>query len=203
MNITPRIQKAIDRVTELHAQQLRKDNKTPYVEHLLAVAEILSGYTDDEDIIIAGLYHDTIEDVPGYTYDNLVEEQGKRVADIVEGVTQLKPRDDPRYHKDLPWDEKVAIYEEYIDSYIKKTEKAGIEAMLVKAADSLHNLRTLITTFKREGEKFLKNFRQPFPQKFQYYHDVLAMTKRHFNNGIEKELEETYEQARTLLKEYL
>lgn len=58
MKYTERIHNTIDLVSSLHANQKRKGSDTPYVSHCFGVAFILSNYTSDEDIIIAGLLHD-------------------------------------------------------------------------------------------------------------------------------------------------
>ena len=89
MNSTPSLDEAIKLASHLHRNQTRNDNnKTPYISHLMSVAMILTHVTDDKDIVIAGLMHDSLEDVPHYTYDMLVEDCGKRVADIVKHVTE-------------------------------------------------------------------------------------------------------------------
>jgi len=91
MKLTPRISDAINYASKLHSKQFRKGDSTlPYVSHLFAVAWILSEYTDDENIIIAGLLHDSLEDIEGYTYEDLESDFGKRVADIVLNVSEDK-----------------------------------------------------------------------------------------------------------------
>ncbi|MEK7182016.1 MAG: HD domain-containing protein, partial [Patescibacteria group bacterium] len=64
MFLTPQIDKAIQRATVLHHGQERKGTGAPYIVHPYAVAFLLAHYTDDEDVIIAGLLHDVLEDVP-------------------------------------------------------------------------------------------------------------------------------------------
>ena len=50
---------------ELHADQVRKGSKVPYISHLLGVASIALEYGADEDEAIAALLHDAIEDQGG------------------------------------------------------------------------------------------------------------------------------------------
>ena len=83
--MTQRIYDAINMVAILHNGQYRKDKKTPFITHPFFVGMVLSHYTDDEDIVIAGLFHDVLEDVPGQTRDHIARDFGDRVADI-EGV---------------------------------------------------------------------------------------------------------------------
>ena len=125
-----RLLKAIDLSTHLHRDQTRHDDKnTPYISHLFGVALLLSSQTDDEDIIIAGLMHDSLEDVPEYTYDDLVSDCGERVAEIVRGVTE---------DKSLPYKERKIEYLEHL--------RVGmIESVWVSLADKIHNARSYHT----------------------------------------------------------
>src|SRR3989338_7540945 len=85
-----RIEQAIRAASVLHKNQLRKGSMPfPYITHLVATAFTLMDYTDDEDVIIAGLLHDTLEDTD-YTIDELQEDFGGRVREIVEAVTEPK-----------------------------------------------------------------------------------------------------------------
>ena len=55
MKLTAKIQKAIDLASMLHIGQVRKGNDDlPYISHPFSVAWILSEYTDDEDVVVAG-----------------------------------------------------------------------------------------------------------------------------------------------------
>ena len=58
---SPRIQQAINIATKAHEGQLRKTGE-PYIIHPLAVMKILEEWNMDEDTIIAGILHDTVED---------------------------------------------------------------------------------------------------------------------------------------------
>src|SRR5680860_1476994 len=88
MKLTPKIQKAISRASVLHLGQKRKGDGAPYILHPYSVAFILSHYTNDEDIIVAGLLHDVLEDVDGYEKEDLQKEFGERVANMVSDVTE-------------------------------------------------------------------------------------------------------------------
>lgn len=49
----------------MHQGKVRKINNSPYILHPLEVAQILSGMTDDVEIIAAGVLHDIVEDTDG------------------------------------------------------------------------------------------------------------------------------------------
>jgi len=134
--ITEREQAAIDFATQAHEGQKRKSGE-PYIIHPLAVMNILREWGMDEDTVIAGVLHDTVEDT-GVTLDEIKEKFGETVAFLVDGVTKLgKARQGMRD----------------IDTYLPATKDnllrlliatgADIRVLIIKLADRLHNLRTL------------------------------------------------------------
>ena len=113
-----------------HADQRRKNAAaTPYINHPIEVAQHLSQVGDitDEDILIAALLHDTIEDTDT-TADEISERFGERVAGIV-----LECSDD----KDLPKAERKRLQ-------IVNASRKSPEAKLVKIADKTCNIRALV-----------------------------------------------------------
>jgi len=81
------IKKAYEFAKERHGEQRRKTGE-PYVIHPLKVALILSDLGMDSQTIVAALLHDLIEDTET-TYEEIKEEFGQVVADLVEGVTKI------------------------------------------------------------------------------------------------------------------
>ncbi|MBR2997317.1 bifunctional (p)ppGpp synthetase/guanosine-3',5'-bis(diphosphate) 3'-pyrophosphohydrolase [Candidatus Saccharibacteria bacterium] len=133
---SPKIQKAIDVATKAHAGQMRR-NGEPYISHPLAVQKILTEWGMDEDTIIAGILHDTIEDTD-LTLDDIKKEFGESVAFLVDGVTKVSQarsgmRDLNTY---LP---------ETRDNFLRLLIALGsdIRVLIIKLADRLHNIRTI------------------------------------------------------------
>ena len=127
---THRILEAARFAAEKHAHQKRKGEAgEPYVNHLLEVAELISGSSDllDANLVIAGLLHDTVEDV-GVTFADLEKKFGPDVASLVAEVT-----DD----KSLPREVRKALQ---IQTAPKKTPRAQV----IKLADKISNLRALL-----------------------------------------------------------
>jgi len=94
MIYTSKIQKAIKfsiKTHEVYQKQKRKGKDIPYIVHPLTVGIILASVKASEDVVIAGILHDTIEDsIPEkkVTKKMLIERFGKKVADLVESVTE-------------------------------------------------------------------------------------------------------------------
>ena len=134
------LSKAYNFAIEAHKNQKRVSG-APYVVHPVAVADILAELKLDSATIITGLLHDTIEDTKT-TYDVVLKEFGKEVADLVDGVTKISALE-----------EKAAdnSQAENFRKLILATSK-DIRVLLVKIADRLHNMRT-INAFKSEEKK--------------------------------------------------
>lgn len=115
-----------------HKNQQRKGiDAEPYVNHLLEVAELiaLADAPGDVEVVIAGLLHDTVEDVD-VTRDDIVAVFGTRVADLVLAVT-----DD----KSLPKDRRKWLQIQHAPGLCR-------DAKLIKLADKTSNLRALVRT---------------------------------------------------------
>jgi len=136
MTTSPRLKEAIAVARKAHEGQLRKTGE-PYIIHPLAVMKILQEWNMDEDSVIAGVLHDTVEDT-NLTLKEIEDKFGKDVAFLVNGVTKLsKTRKGMR---DL---------DEYLpetgSNLLKLLIATGqdIRVLIIKLADRLHNLRTL------------------------------------------------------------
>jgi GTP pyrophosphokinase len=119
-----------------HGTQIRESG-VPFFFHPLEVAEILISLKMDQDTIVTGVLHDTIEDT-NTTLNELTEIFGSNIASMVEGVTKLSKF------------ESSSIAEKQTENFKKLLISAAsdIRILLIKLADRLHNLRTL--KFKKE-----------------------------------------------------
>ncbi len=188
MKLTQKIQQAINLASRLHLGQVRKgDSGLPYISHPFSVAWILSNYTEDEDIIVAGILHDVLEDVKGYYYDDMVRDFGERVAQIVKGVSEDK---DPNIESD-----EKATWEERKSKYLANLKNDSDEALMVCAADKIHNLQSMISAYQEKGDALWDNFNSPKEKKLWLYQEILKFMKGRLNNPIVGELENIYNQA--------
>ncbi len=152
---TPRIKQAIEVATKAHEGQFRKTGE-PYIIHPLAVMKILEEWNMDEDTIIAGILHDTVEDTP-LTLKEIEEHFGKDVAFLVNGVTKLSKARSGMKNLDeyLP---------ETGDNLLKLLIATGqdIRVLIIKIADRLHNLRTLGALPPEKQKKIAKESLEVF-----------------------------------------
>lgn len=186
MKFTSRINKALHIAAKAHAFQKRKGTSIPYFTHPVAVAFIVSEATDDEDVIIASLLHDVIEDSrnPEKSENEIIHLFGDRVREIVLGCTQreLKNRD---------WKIRKV-------SYLDNLNTAPLESMLVVAGDKIHNLLSIIEDYEVMGEDVFKKFNAKKEDTMWFYDEVLSRIKRRL--GEEHPLILQFEEKLSLLK---
>lgn len=150
-----RVTKAIEMAKKAHEGQLRKTGE-PYIIHPLAVKKILEEWGMDEDTIIAGVLHDTVEDTE-MTMEEIRQEFGEAVAFLVDGVTKLSSarhgmRDIDTY---LPATK---------DNFLRLLIALGddIRVLIIKLADRLHNMRTLSALPPEKQKKIAKETLEVF-----------------------------------------
>ncbi|HTS34308.1 MAG TPA: HD domain-containing protein [Candidatus Solibacter sp.] len=125
---------------EKHAGQTRKASSIPYLAHLMGVASLVLEAGGDEDLAIAALLHDVVEDCGGKAMLREVQRKfGRRVAKIVDGCT-----DSYSVPKE-PWQERK-------ENYISHLKKSDAETRLVSAADKLNNVRSILSDYREIGE---------------------------------------------------
>ncbi len=140
-----------------HDGQVRKGTDIPYVIHPFGVGLMLAQAGYPEEIIAAGILHDTVEDTD-ITLDYLREHFGGKVADIVEGCSEPD--------KSAPWEERKHHTLEYL-------RHAQWEVRLVACADKVHNLRTMVAEHKRIGEEIWTRFNRGRAKQEWYYRGLV------------------------------
>lgn len=146
------VKRAYDLAAEAHATQKRQSGE-PYINHCVAVAQVLSELRMQPEVIAAGLLHDTVEDTP-ITLTDIKEQFGESIANLVNGVTKLDTL--PRVSS-KNFDNIDEISESAEEALRKRKKQLAIETVrktflamnedvrvvLIKLADRLHNMRTL------------------------------------------------------------
>ncbi len=170
--LTNRFNRALDWVADVHFRQVRKDKKeTPYIAHIMAVASLALENNADEPTAIAALLHDSLEDIEDVTVKELIEEFGKKVADLVMEVTEDSTLED-RARK---------------INYAERIAEGSPEAALISACDKLHNLRCYLQNRELLNDEVLWFYRLIFP----VYQQRLG-----FGHQIVKEMYQLYERAK-------
>jgi guanosine-3',5'-bis(diphosphate) 3'-pyrophosphohydrolase len=175
--------KAIYFATNKLKGQKRRDGRTPFISHLLAAALLLSRVTKDEDIIIAGILHDIVEDT-NTSVAGIEKIFGGKVARIVSECTEE--------NKDATWkDRKKAV--------LGKIPYISSETALVKSADILHNNYDLVKKINEEGITFLQIFHASGKDKLDFEFKRLELLKKYHPNVFLKDIEKNLKMLEKLI----
>jgi (p)ppGpp synthase/HD superfamily hydrolase len=185
-----RIELALKAATVLHKGQVRKGSvAVPYVSHLFAVAMITADYTDDEDTLIAALLHDTLEDTD-YKPEELEEDFGGKVREIVEAVSEPKDTE----HKSHTWREKK-------DRYSKQLKDAPEQALIISAADKIHNMRSIVEEYFDDYHRFVADFGGSLDERILIYQEISNMLNRRLKNGILSEFNHVFTEYKNFIED--
>ena len=173
----PRFEEAFRFAAEKHAKQTRKSTSVPYISHLMSVAGLVLEAGGDEDQAIAALLHDVVEDCGGKPIlQEVADSFGQRVASIVDGCTDAYTIPKP------PWRQRKL-------DYLALLRNADDDIRLVSAADKLHNVRTILTDHRAEGESVWARFSGGREGTLWYYRAVLDVLLEGRSNRLIGELE--------------
>lgn len=174
--------KAIEKAIALHDGQMRKGAKpVPYIVHPLRVGYILMQYTQNPNIVSAGILHDTIEDTE-YTEQQLLEDFGE---DITKWVLLVS------HNLNAPTKEQRD--REAIINCAKTTE-----SMLIKTADAMANMQDIVSGIESEGSSFWDHFDGGKDYKISYYSAILDAGKDVVPEPMHNELKTLLEQIKGL-----
>ena len=140
------IELAIEVAVKAHQNQFRKGIDIPYIIHPLAVGIILAKENCSDEVIIAGILHDTVEDT-SITLDDIRKKFSEKVAWIVEGASEPD--------KSLPWEDRKRHTLEFL-----KREEVTPEIKFVMLADKLHNIRSIKADYVEGDETFWNRFKE-------------------------------------------
>jgi (p)ppGpp synthase/HD superfamily hydrolase len=179
MNI---VEKAIIFAASAHEGQTRKSTDIPYITHPFAVGLILQKAKCTDEVIAAGILHDTIEDT-STTYDELTENFGAHITNLVSAVSEPD--------KSLPWEARK-------QHTIDRLKDASLEEIQIITADKFHNLSSIRADLEVLGEKVWSRFNRGKYDQHWYYSSIvrgLAPWKKEFIliQALEKEVKEVFE----------
>lgn len=156
-----RIHNAIVFAAQMHKNQLRKGTDLPYIIHPMEVMQILTENGCNEDLIIAGILHDVLEDTAA-TPDIVEKLFGSKVLSLVKSETQ---------DTNKPWKERR-------QDALQKIEQEDQETQLVFCADKLSNIKSIYADKLAIGNDVFKRFSAPLSDiKWYYQNMVLALNK--------------------------
>lgn len=165
MAVTNRLSLAFDLAVQLHGEQVRKGTGVFYITHLMAVSSLVGEYGGSEDLMIAALLHDSLEDCPDRISASDIEKQfGPLVAHVVVGCSDCQCKPKPSW-------------EQRRHTMVERLRTADSDIKLVAAADKLHNATSLLRDARYFGESHWERFNAPKERQLWYLracHEALS-----------------------------
>jgi GTP pyrophosphokinase len=201
VTLTDRFDRALQLASELHRTQKRKTSGVPYVSHLLGVCALVLEDGGSEDEAIAALLHDSIEDQgKGYKGGasalaaDILREFGPEVSRLIDALTE-RPTAETQIisNKRQRWRTHKQLYIEQIMSY-------DLSVRRISCADSLYNVRSLISGYRLIGDKLWTRFmtREPADQLWAY-HEIAQAFLKAGGTALAHELDDAVEQLHRLV----
>jgi (p)ppGpp synthase/HD superfamily hydrolase len=179
---TPLYEDALAYAAGLHAAHFRKGPdhgpRIPYIAHLLSVSSLVweaigtrvpgTDEPTNQDLAIAGLLHDAVEDQGGRpVLEEIRRRFGDHVARIVDECSDADQMPKP------PWRERK-------EAHIAHMATASKGALVVIAADKLHNVTCMIDDYLTDGDELWERFDAPCKPGdiFWYYDEMHAALER-------------------------
>ena len=194
MTYTLKIRRAIRfsvKTHEVYQKQKRKGKDIAYITHPLTVGIILAAAGAHEDVIVAGILHDTIEDSVAkkkVTPAMVKERFGARVAKLVVLVTE---------------EDRTASWEERKDEAHARISKFSHDAVLVKSADVISNGTELLDDYGRDGVIVFSRFSAPKEKVMMHHHRVIAaLLEQWSKNPLASDLRELDKNLRLVEADY-
>lgn len=165
------IEKALCFAENAHRGSCRKGTTIPYIIHPLEVASIVSGLTDDAEIIAAATLHDVVEDTE-FTISDIKAEFGPRVAELVAYESEDKMRH-------IPAEESWRIRKE---RFLEGLQDAPIEAKMICLGDKLSNMKQTVITHREKGSAMWQVFNQKDESVQAWYYRSVAKKLEEFKD---------------------
>ena len=156
----PRSRAALEYAEQLHAGQVRETDGAPFIAHPIEVGLLLFDAGAPDDVIAAGVLHDSIEKSDTDPVQ-LRRRFGKRTASLVAAVTE---------------DDHISGYARRKAALRRQAEAAGDEAMMVFAADKVSKVRELPVNGRGPEAETQSRTRQ---RRLTHYRHCLEMLERH------------------------
>lgn len=190
IRLGPRFTQAFVLAYHKHKPQARKASRIPYITHLMGVASLVLEAGGDEDLAIAALLHDIVEDCGGRPMLKQVQRLfGERVAEIVDGCTDAYVIPKP------PWRKRK-------ENYIRRLKKEDAGTRLVSAADKLNNLRSILSDYREIGEFVWSRFNGGRDGTIWYYRTLRDEFLRKDKNRITVDLDLAVKELESLTERH-
>jgi len=170
-----KIEYAIYFATKAHEGQKKKSEDVAVIIHPFSVGMILKNFGCDDDVVIAGILHDTVEDTE-VTYEKIEKEFGAYVSKLVKEASE---------------DDKTLSWEDRKRHTIEFSKTISYEAKLIVAADKVNNLSWVLKDYFYIGDDVWKHTKSGKIKQKWYFENLLkALRENACNNKLFDRYEE-------------
>ncbi len=194
LHFTERLTRAVDYARHLHIER-RKGTGIPSMAHLFGVASLVigeAGLTDfpvTEDMVIAALLHDAVEDHGGaLRLEDIRQNFGANVARMVEGLSDSLAEDPNAKDR---WEQRK-------QAYIDRLRDEPADVRLISAADKLYNARSILEDYRLIGPEVWRRFKRGRDLQIWYFDSILGVFKSTGKTRIVDEFERVIAELRQI-----
>jgi GTP pyrophosphokinase len=194
LHFTERLTRAVEYARHLHIER-RKGIGILAMAHLFGVASLvigeegLAGFPVTEDMVVAALLHDAVEDHGGAPrLEDIRQNFGDNVARMVEGLSDSLSED--ANEKD-PWEQRK-------QAYIERLRHEPADVRLISAADKLYNARSILEDYRLVGSDVWRRFKRGRDQQMWYFDSIIEIFKASGKARIVDELERVVAELREI-----
>jgi (p)ppGpp synthase/HD superfamily hydrolase len=183
LRLSGKFTEAVEYARELHTEY-RKGTRIPYMAHLLGVAALVMGEAGaripiTEDMVIAAILHDVVEDHGGAPRLRDIERKfGENVARMVEGLSDTLAED---HNKKEGWEERKR-------NYLERLRSEPDDVLLISCADKLYNAKAILDDFKEDGPAVFKRFKRGADEQLWYFYQLLAIFRLRLKSRLTSQL---------------
>jgi (p)ppGpp synthase/HD superfamily hydrolase len=194
LHFTDRLTRAVDYARHLHIER-RKGTGIPYMAHLFGVAALvmgeagLSDFPVTEDMVVAALLHDAVEDHGGAArLEDIRQNFGSEVARMVRGLSDTLA-EDPEDKEE--WEPRKA-------GYVERLRREPADVRLISAADKLYNARSILEDYRQIGADIWRRFHRSRDKQLWYYDALVDVFKETGKMRITEELERVVKELKDI-----
>lgn len=193
--LSVKVTEAFEYARSFHVE-FRKGTRIPYMAHLVGVAAMVLAESDgrvrvNEEMVIAALLHDVVEDHGGRARLREVEERfGMKVARIVAGLTDSFA--DNKAEKEC-WEDRKK-------QYLARLKTEPKQVMLISLADKLYNAKSILIDYREHGDAIWKRFHRGADKQLWYFRSLLRIFKARLDARMVSEYESVVMELEGLVK---
>lgn len=163
--MSEKLLRAINVAAWVHDGQVRKGTEIPYVSHAYGVMHLVSQQPAvREDVMIAALLHDVLEDAPErYNAAMMEADFGDEVLELVRRLTK---------------DSSLSTWKMRADDYLSRIPDAPLAMLYIAASDKVHNLSSILNDYEVHGESVWDRFNSSKEEQVWWYCEVFSAINR-------------------------